>query len=142
MMKRTRLAKGSFGSLRKGRLSHLTAFNEQKSKDINRFVSHAEREIDRFDRTSDITHLQQAGNKLYNAHNYFVEKTIGDELRDRKDLILSGRQMSDINPVFKQIRRNVFAFHKWFYEGVEDAREARDMMKETVHLMKGMMVGG
>jgi hypothetical protein len=141
-MKRTRLPKSGFHIHDRGRLAGISAFIESKDHDIQRFIVHAEREIAMFDKTKDITYLQEAGNKLYNAHIHFIEKSVGKDLRDNRSVREEGRRLADVSPVFRQVYQNVLSFHRWFYEGIEDSVYVRNMMIETIHYLKGLQVGG
>ena len=107
--------------------------------DAVNFLELAKKEIERYDKTGNYYYLHQAGNKLYNAHIYLIELIKGQEVISNRQVIELGRTIAKRNKLFNKIRFNVLAFHKWFYEGTEDEREAKNRMQQTIKDMEKLL---
>ena len=110
------------------------SLKETKKRQMDKFIKVSREEIKKYNKTKDVIYLRQAGNKLYNAHIYYLEMKFGKELKSHNEVIFKGRELSKEDKKFKQLRRNVMSLHKWFYEGPEDEKEVKEIIIETLKL--------
>lgn len=104
---------------------------QTKTRIMDSFVSRSKEEEKKFRKTGKIIYLQQAGNKLYNAHIYMLEALERIEIRNNATVYEIGSMWAKKDKNIWQLRRNVFALHKWFYEGIADAEIADEITRET-----------
>ena len=98
------------------------------------YIKQARKEANEFIKTRDPIFLEQAGNKLYNAHIYLMEAYYGIEIKSNSDVRRFAHTLGGMDSAFKQLRRDVLAYHRWFYEGAEDDMEMHRMMRDTFKL--------
>jgi len=106
----------------------------EKIKLMSKYIKQAKHEASKFRKTKNPIYLEQAGNKLYNAHIYLLEACFKKEIKSSNDVRKFAHVLGLKDCNFKQLRRDVLAYHRWFYEGVEDNQEMYRMMQDTFKL--------
>lgn len=103
-----------------------------------KYIKQARKEASEFNKTKSSIFLEQAGNKLYNAHIYLMEAYYDIEIKSNNDVRRFAHMFGGMDSTFKQLRRDVLAYHRWFYEGAEDDMEMYRMMQDTFRLFTGV----
>lgn len=107
-----------------------------KVKWMNHFIEEAEKELALYNKTKKEIYFRQAGNKLYNAHIYFLEAHYNVEIRSHPQLRKYSLMMIQEDPEFNDLKANVNSLHGWFYEGVDDDLGINISANKAVSLLK------
>ena len=101
-----------------------------------RFLFRAREEIQKFRKMRDRTFLQQAGNKVYNAHILLMEIELSGDIPFDMTIGEAVKKMAEKHSSFKQINDNVRILHGMFYEGIQDESETMLLINSTINMLR------
>lgn len=90
-----------------------------KGKQIRRFLKASKQELRKYYKTKNITHLQQAGNKIYQINILLIESIKKEEIKTHKRFRESAKELRKDKDIFELNGLSNY-LHSFFYEGVGD----------------------
>lgn len=89
-----------------------------KKEQLNTFLNHAREELRRYHSTKKLIHLQQMGEKMYNAYIYLLECIKNTEISSHHQVTSMTKSMNDKDLI--ELGQAVNYLHTFFYEGRGD----------------------
>lgn len=105
-----------------------------KTQKLNEFLLHAKKELQRYNSTKKIIHLQQMGEKMWNAFNYLLETISSREIWSHKQIYHIARKLHDRD--IDDLGQRCDYLHKFFYEGSGDDFYIKKSYYEALKLFK------
>ena len=66
-----------------------------KTKQISIFLEHSKKELQRYNSTKKVIHLQQMGEKIWNAFNYLLERISNKEIWTHAQIYTTAHNLKD-----------------------------------------------
>ena len=89
-----------------------------KSKQLTIFLNHARKELQRYNSNKKVVHLQQMGEKMWNAYIYLLESVSKIEIKSRNQVYNIRRKLHDKD--ITELGGLCSNLHVFFYEGAGD----------------------
>lgn len=105
-----------------------------KTKQISIFLEHSKKELQRYNSTKKVIHLQQMGEKIWNAFNYLLERISNKEIWTHAQIYTTAHNLKDKD--IDELGQRADYLHKFFYEGSGDDFYIKKSYYEAIKLFK------
>ena len=101
-------------------MSSKSKHRKAKLKQLTKFLNQSKAELRKYNKTKKLIHLQQAGEKAWNAYIYLLEALSGLEIRNHRDISKVAKilAVSKNDDDFIELGKETEFLHSFFYEGV------------------------
>lgn len=103
-------------------------------KKLSVFLQHAHKELQKYNSTKKLIHLQQMGEKLWNAYIYLLEEIKKIEIKSHKQVYLVARSLRDKD--IDELGKECNFLHTFFYEGRGDDFWIKKSYYKIIKLIK------